>query len=511
MSNGWTALIKQEINLLPDDPKNAYLKREAFSKFVGPDTDPANVRRQRAINKWLATERENEATNVRLATIDEGFHILPHLRYSTFVSFASKVIEEILGATVPEEALIGQFSGGASTSRSRTESHPASKFTGQADITSAAIPWFNVLKELCPGWLEHPNCSTVLREVPGNVLFTVPKTTDIDRCAAKEPDINMFLQKGLGSYIRSRLRRVGIDLNDQSRNQRLARQGSILGDLATLDLSSASDSISRELVFQLLPSCWFAVLDEVRSPITIIDGEEHVNEMFSSMGNGFTFELESLLFYALARATAYFKGIRGVISVYGDDIIVPTDVAADLQWVLKVFGFSVNSTKSFSEGPFRESCGGHYYNGVDITPFYVRKPITKLIDLIHVANAIRRWSASSMGILSPELEPLWLLLRDEIPRQFWGGRELGDTSQLVTPHNPKRKLVAMERRMTTTTGGYFHWLSSTWVRERQSDAVVCSELSRVGTRYRARPARLSSVHQQPDPFYTELEDAGGKP
>ena len=153
------------------------------------------------------------------------------------------------------------------------------------------------------------------RFVNGNVMFTVPKNSEIDRCACKEPDLNMFLQKGFGNQIRYLLKKkAGVDLNNQLINRELARVGSVDGSLMTVDLSSASDSVTSALVGRLLPPDWFWYLDLVRSPVTMIDGEVHLNEMFSSMGNGFTFELESLLFYAITRATAYFGGWNGHIS-----------------------------------------------------------------------------------------------------------------------------------------------------------------------------------------------------
>lgn len=347
-----------------DSPKTSYLRSNLLSKFVSKDTDSPLVRRTRAINKWLATERNNEATNVRLLTTHDGFQILPHVKYETFMEKAREIVTSVIGESFPVDSLLGGFSGGASTSRGRTSSHPAGKYLGQADVTEAALPYWELLLEESPTWKTYFDSSELeLRVVPGNILFTVPKSTDIDRCACKEPDINMYMQRGLGRVIRNRLRRVGIDLNDQSRNRELAREGSISGELATLDLSSASDSISTELVFQLLPIVWFSALNSLRSPVTVIDKDVHVNEMFSSMGNGFTFELESLLFYAIARTVAYFRGVSGVISVYGDDIIAPTSIAQDIAWVLNYLGFEVNTKKSFWSGPFRESCGGHFING----------------------------------------------------------------------------------------------------------------------------------------------------
>ena len=442
-----TSQLKTLLQGLSPNPRTKYLQEEVFSKFVSPDTDPANVRRQRAINKWLATERENEATNERLLAIDPGFQILPRVPYELFMSRVQSIIIEIIGEVVPEGVLNGSFSNGASTSRGRAFAHASGKFTGKADVTNRASHFADLLLEDSVLWSDFRS-SADYRIFDSNVLFTVPKKVDIDRCACKEPDVNMYLQKGVGSFFRNCLRRVGIDLNDQTRNQSLARIGSQDGSLATLDLSSASDSISQELVFQALPVLWFSYLDDLRCHSTIIDGEVHINEMFSSMGNGFTFELESLLFYAIARAVCWTEGLSGTVSVYGDDIIVPTAAYQDLVYVLSVLGFSVNTDKSFAEGPFRESCGGHYLSGRCVTPFYIRKPIDSLHDLIVTANALRKWAQNEYGgpslmdsCLEDEVYPIWQLLANKIPKCFWGGVDLEDTTRLVSfvkPRAPKR-------------------------------------------------------------------------
>ena len=198
----------------------------------------------------------------------------------------------------------------------------------------------------------------------------------------------MYMQKAAGNFIRRRLRkRVGIDLNDQRVNQELARVAWGRG-LATIDLSSASDSISTQLVVRLLPVEWYAWLDGLRCKRILIDDHWHEVEMFSSMGNGFTFELESLLFYALSVASVEAKrGIRcklshqrpterdgwRTVSVYGDDIIVHRSMYPVLRTVLSYVGFIVNAKKSHTSGPIRESCGKHFYRGLDVTPFYVRR------------------------------------------------------------------------------------------------------------------------------------------
>jgi hypothetical protein len=61
------------------------------------------------------------------------------------------------------------------------------------------------------------------------------------------------------------------------------------------------------------------------------------------------------------------------VSVYGDDIIVPTEMSASVMEDLESFGLRVNQNKSYNTGLFRESCGGDFYAGVCVTPVYVRK------------------------------------------------------------------------------------------------------------------------------------------
>jgi hypothetical protein len=493
------------LNLRPSF-KNDYLRSEVLSKYVSSTTDSALIRQTRAVNKWLATERENEATNDRLWTTHEDFNIIPRVSFTRFITFCRDLIIEIIGETAPIESLIGTFSGGASTSRNRTESHPANKYLGRAHVTSRALElWQDIIAPEILGWTSDP--SLEYEVVQGNVMFTVPKKTDIDRVACKEPDINMFVQKGIGSFFRESLRVIGINLNDQSINRKLARIGSIDDSLATLDLSSASDSVTTGLVELLLPVCWYTLLDSVRSPVTTLpSGETHRNEMFSSMGNGYTFELESLLFYVLTRATAYFTGTSGRISVYGDDIICPSSMIPQLTYVLQYMGFSVNPDKSFSSGPFRESCGGHYYNGFDITPFYIRKPIDTLVDVIHLANSLREWaSTEAHSINDDEAWPLWSFLASFVPRRLWGGDNTSFKYQLVSSDCSHSRLQEETRRRGTGTGGYYHWLNATWDRELLREGVATSSKSNGANKFRIRSVREQAVPRLPSVFYQELE------
>lgn len=418
-----------------DCPKYRYLHDVFLTKYVGPDTDSAQLRKERAVSKWLATEQRNAKTNVRLYSLDPDFGFATG---DEIIVKAAAVIRALIGVEPRLRSLRGAFSGGASTSTTRQPGSVAVKFTGQAHVTKQAWPYILplLLEEACP-WLLSEEGVRNPTFVNGNVMFTVPKSTMIDRVACKEPDLNMYAQKAVGDFIRQRLLKVGIDLNDQSRNQSLAREGSRTGTLATLDLSSASDSISTSLVARLLPPGWFDLLDNLRCQETNIDGTPHVNEMFSSMGNGFTFELETLIFYSIVRAICFFTRTRGAISVYGDDIICHTRVAPIVKQVFHFIGFSVNPDKSFWSGPFRESCGGHYYRGADITPFYIKEPIDNIERLIHFLNRLRRWSSLEFGDLcDPETYKIWQKYADYVVPELWGGTDLSSPNCLVTCRSP---------------------------------------------------------------------------
>lgn len=210
--------------------------------------------------------------------------------------------------------------------------------------------------------------------VRGSRWTSVPKTSLTDRGINVEPVINSYLQLGVGKAIRQRLKRVGVNLSDQTLNQRLARKGSLDGSLATIDLSMASDTISYLLVMDLLPYDWFVLLDTIRSPeCQMPDGSWRLLEKFSSMGNGATFEVESLIFWAMLRAVC---GDESEISVYGDDLIVPASKYNEVCRAIALLGFLVNGSKSFYEGSFRESCGKDYWDGVDIRPLFVTGPLS---------------------------------------------------------------------------------------------------------------------------------------
>lgn len=248
-----------------------------------------------------------------------------------------------------------------------------------------------------------------LNIVRGSRLTTVPKNAKTDRCICIEPDLNIYIQLGIGACIRRKLKRFGLDLDSQEGNQLLASNAWKL-DLATIDLSAASDTVSIEAVKLLLPPWWTHLLSLPRCRSTQVDGTWVELEKWSSMGNGYTFELESLLFYSIALAVTPYSEWHNV-RVYGDDIIIPNDSVPSLMRALNFLGFKVNTEKTFGKGVFHESCGTDWFMGRNVRPFFLRSDHHDFPTICYLyANNARRWANRRNGGWSCDSRclPFWL-------------------------------------------------------------------------------------------------------
>jgi hypothetical protein len=231
--------------------------------------------------------------------------------------------------------------------------------------------------------------ATVTVKTRASKLGFVPKNAFSLRTTCTQPSLSMQFQLGIGEILAVKLRSVGIDIRDQGKNQELARLGSLTGALATLDLISASDTVSTGLVQHLLPMAWYEFLAYGRTSWCELPSGRVIRlAQFSSMGNGFTFPLQTLIFWALT-CTCVPKHERSNVSVYGDDIICPTPYVARVREILNAAGFWVNETKSYSTGSFRESCGADWLNGISVRPFYLKTYLSGM-SLFTMHNFFRR-------------------------------------------------------------------------------------------------------------------------
>lgn len=239
--------------------------------------------------------------------------------------------------------------------------------------------------------------------VDANKGDSVAKTAKTDRGIAVEPWLNLFVQTGINAVLREKLAKCGLDLSSQQTNQDLAlhatRELTDPDGYCTIDLSNASDSIATEVVRELLPPEWFELLNRARSRFTRFSGEEGyaATERFCSMGNGFCFPLQTLIFasiiYASGREVEYDS--PNDFSVYGDDLIVRKAIFERVIKNLRALGFQPNGRKTFSDGPFRESCGVDAHSGTDVRPIYCDgfETVSKIYNLHN--QSIRRTYAST--------------------------------------------------------------------------------------------------------------------
>jgi hypothetical protein len=269
-----------------------------------------------------------------------------------------------------------------------------------------------------PSWSYYDHFSDVDIKEPGAEIpvkvISVPKTQKTPRIIAIEPTAMQYVQQGIMENILGHLKRdynlnrlLGFD--DQTPNQRMAHDGSLSGELATLDLSDASDRVSNQLVREMLrnhPHLHEAV-DACRSRKADVPGHGVIRlAKFASMGSALTFPVEAMVFL-----TCVFIGIErelrtpvseymiksylGKVRIYGDDIIVPVDTVHSVVHVLESFGARVGADKSFWIGRFRESCGKEYYEGHDVSIVKVRrefptsrKHVPEVISVISLRNQL---------------------------------------------------------------------------------------------------------------------------
>lgn len=408
-------LVNLECN--PDDYltglsfRDAYQSTKLLSKanFLKLSTDRKKV----ALTKWQSAEDKCAQTNRNLS--DPYFFVRNGIEPIVFRSI--RKIQTILGRFKPDAWIDAcDFGPGVTTLVKGCDTSHARKFQHEVGVTPRLVTLLE------SGWeMIYPNWRRTFQLVPYNSVITVPKNAKEDRTISVEPGINLWFQKGIGTMIRERLYSVGLDLNEKNkqrkRNQLLCQMAAKSGRDATVDFVSASDTIARKPVEILLPSDWYHAMNLSRSSHGKLGDSIVQYEKFSSMGNGFTFELETLIFYALAISCCEAIGCEtSNVSVYGDDVIIPVEAFKLFSNVTELMGFTINLKKSYSQGMFRESCGDHWFGDVDCKPYYLREVIIHDTDVYKAANSLRRLAhrRSTCGCDRALLRP-WRLLRKSVP------------------------------------------------------------------------------------------------
>lgn len=253
----------------------------------------------------------------------------------------------------------------------------------------------------------------VPRELELPVRVTpVPKTLKGPRIIAIEPVCMQYAQQGIRSVIYDAIESYWmtqghINFRDQTVNQSLAMKSSATGRLATIDLSDASDRVPRDLALEMFRSYpdFMGAVDACRSTSALLPGGTILSPLskFASMGSALCFPVESMYFYTICVAALLrwhdlpvspvncFLVSRDVY-VYGDDILVPADAAVTVIEYLHKYFCKPNTSKTFWNGNFRESCGVDAFRGVLVTPIYIRKQRPR--NRRHAAE-LTSWSATA--------------------------------------------------------------------------------------------------------------------
>lgn len=212
-------------------------------------------------------------------------------------------------------------------------------------------------------------------------LICVPKSWKKKRTICAEPSLLQYMQQGLlrafdCMFCRDPYLRRRINLHDSDRNRNLAWLGSLNGELDTIDLSAASDSVHLDAIWSF-PSTVREALICTRCDSCTLPNKQTIHlRKFASMGSAVTFPVECLIFAAIVEQSIIEAGDdprKSDYSVYGDDIVVEHIYTERVIRNLELFGFRVNTDKTFHRqlpnvGFYRESCGGEYLNMVDVTP-----------------------------------------------------------------------------------------------------------------------------------------------
>lgn len=432
------------------------LKETLLKKFqdnVSPEAD------RKAIEKFLTS-------NEKCRNWERNFHSWEDELFGTF----KRVIEEFwyLDGTTPLVSDIEDFSslcrtGPGAAVGAAGYSFYEKLYSGPLTTTRPILAaWYRRMNRRSP---DARNAERIrerrfgsISVLEGSRVTTVPKTTDVSRTICVEPSLNIYFQLGFGRRLEERLDKYfGISLATQpDRNRDLARVGSLenLGGFTpvTIDLESASDTISLKMLEAALPRDFVAWLKLLRSPKALVKGESVELHMVSSMGNGFTFPLETMLFAGVVRACLRVRNVResecsDLVGVFGDDIIVPKLILRDVLCLLRILGFSVNTSKSFFEGPFRESCGYDFLNGHYVRGVYIKTLKTPQDHAVAI-NQINSWSAVT-GIFLP-LTVQYLLSRC---RQYFVPPTLGMDAGVHVP----RSYVSPRKSLRYQSDLVRHW------------------------------------------------------
>lgn len=426
------------------DTLDEYYEKSMFKKVEFEGEYPQSI-----IDETFA---KFHSANLTCRMVNENFD-----RYFSNPELASllftwrRCVHSFLEGISPDVSEIAQTNGATSSSRkgalptervskaevtSRLSESPLFRFspwkTVLSDFRYSFIPSQDGVKICRPELVYHSNCYPVKDYIEGRL---VPKTFLSARLVWPEPAINASHQRGTGKQMSRAINRTHLHTGSaKEKHQRLARLGSAFdGVIATSDWTSASDLIAWRLSQFLAPARWGVAMDLFRSatlryPVNGVT-EDHTAHVTATMGNGFCWEWETIVFYCFIRAIAieHFPYVDPRdLHAFGDDTIYPVEMHDHVVRYSKVFGWKMNEEKSFSDGGFRESCGGDYFNSLPVRPVFCKSLLDTTVQKYRLHNEI----VCAFGSM-PKSAYYRMVLQEivaDIPvtQRFYGPREYGD-------------------------------------------------------------------------------------
>lgn len=430
--------VTEKCNAVPDvSPRHVWVKAQAIASLK-KTYDPAFDRYVQTTENWFKTEHKCRRINQLLVAWSARENRYLHrstehpfsVKAPPFISEVGRVREflrYVFGVKLPLDRILqaAHHGSGSTTDVSGRSVHYmvkhkslactplATELAAQALVNDKAVwleigmdPTYSYNEDAREGFVRIMREELNKQLVTGDKLSFIHKGIDSLRSIGVQPTCNVLLQLGADTTMKNDLKDyAGIDLADQSWNQHLARKGSedweSIEPFCTLDKSNASNSIARLIPTFFFPGEWAKFFQKTRTPSYTPPAffgkgsEEIPYQMYAGMGNGTTFTVETALFAAFCYATSHHTDIESFVkdkeyAVYGDDVVLKRSHARRYITLATYFGFSFNSSKTFLDGPFRESCGADYWSGIDVRPAYVKSSDTELdeLSLIGVHNTL---------------------------------------------------------------------------------------------------------------------------
>lgn len=505
--------LEEDVDRFADDYAAISLLRKS------PNLPTSVDRKKVALNKLFEAEDYCRQSNERLHKTLSAGGVYPTPFARSFVRNVRRIMGDLDEHVLTKISTGCRFGSGKSVGMDTScgQSRTGKTVRGITQSGKFRNP-LTVTKELLPFAKALVGDRHDIIVVEGEEFASVSKDAKTERGIAPQPTVNGYLQNSIGDHLRERLLLFGFDIRDQSLNQLLAKFAPQLG-LSTIDLTMASDLICRELIRWVCSPRWYHLLSLASCERMTVPSNGRVPltirlERFSSMGNGFTFPLETIIFGALLRAVVP-KDEWPMVNAYGDDLICPQKYYHGVVEGLDFLGFQVNDRKSYRGGNFFESCGTDWFCGTNVRPIFLNRDTPFHLGIpyhLQIANALRCYAKRRgiLGCCDKRFEKVWQWAVDRVPK-LWSHRvppSMGDVG--IMTEKPEGLVKVSATTPDGKTSGGVPWLfpiKHVNVPSRVSalldEATVQAKLAAMETR-----PESNKLMELVDEIFQSLEDIG---